>query len=145
MKEGKRMALGALMAALLAAVTSGCSMARTNQCSTTAPASGETSLEATVAAFLAECAKSGVTNVVQMEGKLGLPELRKQYPHESEMPDRTKWHPVIREVCLRETPPDPYRLVKTKYVDNPSPYRQQAILLLKTLGYKCKETEAVDK
>ena len=95
--------------------------------------------------FLVECKKAAVNSPETMAERLGLVALRKrgQSGEDLENMDRSNWHPVLREVLERKHEKQPFEAIKRRHIDKPSLHRQEAILLLKVLGYKCAETEAI--
>ena len=98
-----------------------------------------------VTRFLAECSRAKVKSPKEMAERLGIAALRKREAagEDPEEADRSTWHPVLREITARTHEKDPCEAIRQTYVDRPSPYRAQAVLLLKVMGYKCPETEAV--
>ncbi len=99
--------------------------------------------------FLVECQKAGVKTPEAMEARLGLDELRKREQQGEDMA-KLDWdtvHPILQHLRVAGETNSfrPYRMIYEKYVEQPSDLRLQAILLLKTLGYRSAETDALDQ
>lgn len=94
-----------------------------------------------IEAFLDECRTLKVDSLTAMEKQLGLDVLRQREKdgEDMEKADRRTWHPVLRELVEHDHGTDPYETIRKTYVDQPSPYRKEAILLLKVMGYRCAE------
>jgi hypothetical protein len=133
----------------LTILVAGCRQSPPIQSTDLAPASvanqPQTEFQSIIEGFLAECKSASVNSPRKMEERLGIAALgsREQGGEDPEKMDRSQWHPVLREIieCTHEK--QPYETIKRTYVDKPSPQRQEAILLLKVMGYKCPETEAI--
>ena len=100
-------------------------------------------LERAVEVFLTECLIADVDDVAKMKAALQNPPIDGQGQASIQTADVSTGQTVLKLLAERkEYRTDSYRLIKQEYVDSPGPYWNQAVLLLKALGYTCVETES---
>jgi hypothetical protein len=133
----------AVCAVMTALMLAGCAI-------TGAPASGggrvsqDPELERAVEVFLTECLQANVDDVAKMKAALGVAPIETQGQGAGLQMDNRLGQTVTSLLDeRRKNRTDPLRLIKQEYVDSPGPYWNQAVLLLKVMGYKCLETEAL--
>jgi hypothetical protein len=101
-------------------------------------------LERAVEVFLTECLIAGVDDEAKMRTALGIPSKDKLGAAPVKPADASSGQTLVSVLAERlETRTDPFRLIRQEYVVSPGPYWNQAVLLLKVMGYKCLETEAL--
>jgi hypothetical protein len=147
MNDSDRTGIGVAVCAVITALTLA-------GCATTggAPTSGvgrlpqDPALERAVEVFLTECLHAGVDDVAKMKAALKDSPIKGQADGQGQAPAKPangRTGQALMSVLTERTEnrTDPFRLIKQEYVDSPGPYWNQAVLLLKVLGYKCLETE----
>ena len=100
-------------------------------------------LERAVEVFLTECLHARVDDVAKMKATLEKQPIDPLGQVSIQTAEVRSGQAVLELLAERkENRTDSYRLIKQEYVDSPGPYWNQAVLLLKVLGYRCIETEA---
>jgi hypothetical protein len=100
-------------------------------------------LERAVEVFLTECLHARVDDVAKMKATLKKKPIDAQGQVSIQTAEVRAGQTVLNLLAERkENRTDSYRLIKQEYVDSPGPYWNQAVLLLKVLGYTCIETDA---
>ena len=100
-------------------------------------------LERAVEVFLTECLHARVDDVAKMKATLKKKPIDAQGQVSIQTAEVRAGQTVLNLLAERkENRTDSYRLIKQEYVDSPGPYWNQAVLLLKVLGYTCIETES---
>ena len=100
-------------------------------------------LERAVEVFLTECLHASVDDVAKMKATLKKKPIDAQGQVSIQTAEVRAGQTVLNLLAERkENRTDSYRLIKQEYVDSPGPYWNQAVLLLKVLGYTCIETES---
>jgi len=100
-------------------------------------------LERAVEVFLTECLHARIDDVAKMKATLKKKPIDAQGQVSIQTAEVRAGQTVLNLLAERkENRTDSYRLIKQEYVDSPGPYWNQAVLLLKVLGYTCIETES---
>ena len=100
-------------------------------------------LERAVEVFLTECLHARIDDVGKMKATLKKQPIDAQGQVSIQTAEVRAGQTVLNLLAERkENRTDSYRLIKQEYVDSPGPYWNQAVLLLKVLGYTCIETES---
>jgi hypothetical protein len=100
-------------------------------------------LERAVEVFLTECLHARVDDMAKMKATLEKQPIDAQGQVSIQTAEVRAGQIVLNLLAERkENRTDSYRLIKQEYVDSPGPYWNQAVLLLKALGYTCIETES---
>ena len=144
MNDSGRTGRGVVVCAVITALMlAGCATTGGSQTSVVGRVRQDPALERAVEVFLTECLHADVDDVAKMKAVLKNPPIDGQGQASIQRADVRSGQTVLKLLAERkENRTDSYRLIKQEYVDSPGPYWNQAVLLLKVLGYKCMETAA---
>ncbi|MBM4163801.1 MAG: hypothetical protein FJ222_05115 [Lentisphaerae bacterium] len=135
---------GTLCAVITALILAGCATTGVTPSSRGSRVPQDPALERAVEVFLTECLHANVDDVAKMKAALGVSPIDTQGQAAGPQMDNRLGQTVMSLLDERQkNRTDPLRLIKQEYVDSPGPYWNQAVLLLKVMGYKCLETEAL--